>query len=172
MKLRPHRRDLVVWSQSARSAGRHDISPFAPFTGTRRVRAAVRAGARLPVIMLMLLEDTLLQGRGRVILAGAMLTVAGLILRGGLGGVVLLPGMMFLLYAPFMPGNPDAGGRQSRKLRRELGAYTTPAQRRDLEATLDRYPDRTTGELRDILHKLAMATSDSQLPGRQQRSRQ
>jgi hypothetical protein len=160
-----------VWRQSARLAGRPDISPFAPFTGTRRLRAAVRACVRLPVIVFMLLEDTL-QARGRVILAGAVLVVTGVILRGGLGGVVLLPGMMFLLYAPFMPGNPDAGGRQRRKLRRELGAYTTPAQRRDLEATLDRYPDRTTGELRDILHKLAIATSDSQFPGRQQRSRQ
>ena len=164
MRLRPHRRNLVVWNQSADSAGRYNISPFTPFAVTRRIRAAARAAALLPVILLMQLERAL-QGRGRVVLAGAVLTVTGLVVRGGPGGMVLLPGMMFLLYAPFMPGNPDAGCKKRLKLKRELAAYTTSAQRRDLEATLDRYPDRTTGELRDILHHLAMTTYNNQIPG-------
>jgi hypothetical protein len=164
MGLRPHRRNLVVWNQSAGSARRYDISPCTRFTGSRRIRAAVRAGALLPVIALMQLEDAV-PTRWRVVLAGAVLTIIGLVLRGGPGGLVLLPGMMFLSYSPFIPGDPDAGRKQRRKLKRELAAYTTSAQRRDLEATLDRYPDRATGELRDILHNLAMAAHNNQLRG-------
>jgi hypothetical protein len=45
------------------------------------------------------------------------------------------------------------------ELERELAAYSTAAQRRDLEATLDRYPDDITYELRDILASQAMAAS-------------
>jgi hypothetical protein len=164
MRLRPHRRNLVVWSQSASLAGRHDIRPFTRLQHTRRIRPSIRAGALLPVIGLMQLERAL-QARWRPMLAGAVLTVVGLILRSGPAGVVLLPGLMFLLYGPFIPVSPDTGRKQRRELKRELAAYSTTAQRRDLEATLDRYPDRTTGELREILHDLAMAAYASQVPG-------
>lgn len=164
MSLRPRRRNIVVWNQSASSAGRYAILPFTQVTGTRLCRVALRAGALLLVIVLMHLERAL-ETRWRPMLAGALLTITGAILRGGSGGLVLLPGVMFLLYGPFMPGDPDTSGRQHRKLKRELAAYTTPAQRRDLEATLDRYPDRTTGEIRDILHNLAMAAYNKQLAG-------
>jgi hypothetical protein len=44
------------------------------------------------------------------------------------------------------------------ELERELAAFSTPAQRRDLEATLDRYPDNITYELRNILARQSMAT--------------
>jgi hypothetical protein len=164
MRLRPHRRNLVIWHQSAGSAGRYDIPPFTRSRRTRRTRTSIRNTVLLPVIGLMQL-DRALQGRCRPILAGVVLTVAGVILRGGLGGVVLLPGLMFLLYGPFIPATPDAGHSQRRELKRELAAYSTSAQRRDLEASLDRYPDRTTRELRDILHNLAMASYSEQLPG-------
>ena len=104
-------------------------------------------------------------GRWRPMLAGAVLTVIGVLLRGGLGGVVLLPGLMFLSCGPLLPASPRAGPRQRRELKRELAAYSTAAQRRDLEASLDRYPARITRELRDILHDLAMARYSEQLPG-------
>ena len=42
-------------------------------------------------------------------------------------------------------------------LERELADYCTPAQRRDLEATLDRYPDGVTYELREILSRQEQA---------------
>ena len=48
---------------------------------------------------------------------------------------------------------------------REMAAYSTPAERRDFEAILDRYPDDITYELRDILASQAMAVSGSQIPG-------
>jgi hypothetical protein len=164
MILRLHRRNLVVWSQSVGSAGRYDFPPFTRDRRIRRFRASIRLATLLPVIGLTQLERVL-QARWRPVLAGAVLTVVGVTLRGDAGGVVLLPGLMFLLYAPFIPASPDSGRRQRRELRRELAAYSTAAQRRDLEASLDRYPDQNTAELRDILHDLAMATRSNQVPG-------
>jgi hypothetical protein len=46
-------------------------------------------------------------------------------------------------------GQPDRGA--------ELADYATPAERGDLEKTLDRYPYGTTHELRDILARQSMA---------------
>ena len=51
------------------------------------------------------------------------------------------------------------------ELERELAAYSTPAQRCDLEATLDRYPDDITYELREILASQAMAAYNNRIPG-------
>jgi hypothetical protein len=47
---------------------------------------------------------------------------------------------------------------------RELAAYATPAHRRDLETTLDRYPDGITCELRDILARQASAAAVKAIP--------
>lgn len=163
MRLRPHRRNLVVLSQSVGSDGRYDIPPFTLFRRARRIRTSMRIAVLLPVFALMHLKRSP-QTRWRPMLAGAVLTGVGLLLRGGSGGAVLLPGLLFLLYSPFMPGNPDTGRRPRRELKREIAAYSTTAQRRDLEATLDRYPDKITHDLRDILHNLAMASHNSQLP--------
>jgi cytochrome c553 len=60
---------------------------------------------------------------------------------------------MLLLSAPLIPGR----SRARAKLERELAAYSTPADRRDLEATLDQYSDDTTRELREILASQAPA---------------
>lgn len=49
-------------------------------------------------------------------------------------------------------------------LERELAEYSTPAQRCDLEATFDRYPDSDTYELRDILARQAIAALNNRLP--------
>ena len=38
-----------------------------------------------------------------------------------------------------------------KQLERELGGYTSESDLRDFEAMLDRYPDGSTQELRDIL---------------------
>lgn len=48
--------------------------------------------------------------------------------------------------------------RQRRlELERELADYDCPSQRCDFEATLDRYPDGMTHELREILSRQQMA---------------
>jgi hypothetical protein len=93
--------------------------------------------------------------RWRPLLAGVVLTAAGVVLRSGPAGIAMIPGMLFLLSALLTPADPVAAGPRRRELERELAAYCTPDQRRDLEATFDRYPDNVTGELREILARQA-----------------
>jgi hypothetical protein len=102
--------------------------------------------------------------RWRLVLAGVVLTTAGLILRDGPASVVMLPGMLFLVAAAFTQTWPEEARARHRALERELAAYCTPAQRRELEATLDRYPDSATSELRNILVGQAMS-ADRGRPG-------
>jgi len=70
---------------------------------------------------------------------------------------VMIPAMLFLFSALLTPTDPVAAAPRRRELERELAAYSTPDQRCDLEATLDRYPDSVTGELREILARQAAA---------------
>ena len=158
MRLRPHRRSLVMWSSSAGPPGRYGAPRFTRPARSRRIRRWIRNGALLAVIGVIRLATT---ARGRWLLAGAVLTAVGLILRNGAGSVVLLPGLMFLLFALLTPSSPKETRTQHSELERELAAYSTPAQRRDLEATLDQYPDGITYELRDILASQTMAAYDN-----------
>jgi hypothetical protein len=91
--------------------------------------------------------------------------VAGVMLRSGAWGVVLVAGLWSFVYALFIPASPDADRKRRCELERELTGYSTPAQRRDLEATLDRYPDAITDELRDILAHQALAAGNTGIPG-------
>jgi hypothetical protein len=43
------------------------------------------------------------------------------------------------------------GAERHERMLLELGHYTTPAEVRDLEAVLDRYPDTDTAEIRTVL---------------------
>jgi hypothetical protein len=161
MRLRPHRRNLVVWSQSAGPAGRDAVLRRTPAS---RIRRRLRIGVLLTTIGLMRLGGAV-RARWRPVLAGTVLTAVGVMLRGGVGGMVLLPGLMLLASAPLVPAGPEAGQARRSKLERELAGYSTPAQRRDLEATLDRYPDSMTRELREILARQAMAGRNHGIPG-------
>lgn len=161
MRLRPHRRNLVVWRQSAGSAGRYAAPRFTRPSRIKRTRGRIRTGALLSVAWLIPVARAVL-ARWRPLLAGTVLTVVGVMLRGGAGGVVLLPGLMFLMSAPLFPARSKADRMRYSELERELAAYSTAAQRRDLEAILDQYPDDTTYVLRDILASQAMAEVDQQ----------
>jgi hypothetical protein len=69
--------------------------------------------------------------RWRTLLAGGVLTVAGLMLRSGAWGVVILPGIWFLGSALLVPANHDADPKRSeleRELERELAAYARSAR--------------------------------------------
>jgi hypothetical protein len=141
---------LVVWSSRADIADTYRRPPRARTTRARRIRRCVRTWALLAVVGLIGLAHAV-RVRWRPLLSGGVLTVVGFILRGGPGGIVLMPGLLLLMSAPLIEGSPDTDRKRRRELLRELAGFSTPAQRRDLEATLDRYPDAVTRELRDIL---------------------
>jgi hypothetical protein len=93
MRLRSHRRNLAVRSQSVGSA---DRSGAPRFTRTRRIHRCIRTGALLAVVGLTPLARggrPRWWGRARwwLLLAGGVLTVVGFMLRGATSGMVFLP---------------------------------------------------------------------------------
>ena len=165
MRLRSHRRNLVAWSLLANPADRYGDPRLMRPVRTRRIRRSLHTGALITVIGLMgLARGT--RYRWRPLLAGTVLTVVGVMLRGGvLGLLITLPGLWFLVCTLLIPASSDTDRKRHAELERELDAYSTPAQRCDLEATLDRYPDEVTYELRAILTSQAMAAHSSGIPG-------
>jgi hypothetical protein len=85
-------------------------------------------------------------------------------MRGGMPGAVMIPGMLLLTAAVLAPADPAEASPQRRALERELAAYSTPAQRRDLDAILDRYADHDTRELRDILARQPVPAEAARVP--------
>ena len=161
MWLRPRRRNLVVWSQSDGSVARHG--------GLRLRRSSrFRRWARMGVLITLLgflPVARAVRPRWKPLLAGAALTAAGVVLRGSApGAMFLLPGLMFLLTAPLLPGTLPADRLRRSELERELTGYRTNAERYDLEATLDRYPDDVTREIREILAGQAADADNNRWP--------
>jgi hypothetical protein len=160
MRLRSQRRNLVVWSQSAGSADRCRDTRV---RRTRRFRRRIRIGMLLTVLGLLPLLRAV-QARWKPLLAGTGLTVAGVLLRASTpGSVLLLPGLLLLMTAPLLPGTRHANRLERTELERELAGYWTNAQRHDLEATLDQYPDDVTREVREILAGQAAVASDNRV---------
>jgi len=158
MWLRPHRRNLVIWNSSADQADRYSAPPYRRrLARTGRIRRCMRIAVLLTAIAV--------RPRWRPLLAGAVLTVIGVMQQGAVG-VVMIPGLLLLWYAVLIPAAPDADRERRSRLERELAAFSTPAQRSDLEATLSRYPDGITYEIRDILVGQSMAARNEGIPGR------
>jgi hypothetical protein len=128
------------------------------------MRRFAHTGALLTLIGLTRLARVL-QLRWGLVLAGGVLTVTGVLLRDGVYGLLLLPGLLFLYAALVVGPGPGEDRKRRFELQRELAGYSTPAQRSDLEATLDRYPDGDTYELRDILARQAAAARHNGIPG-------
>ena len=164
MRLRARRRNVVVWNSSAGLNGRHRITMFPRLVRAGRMRRLAHTGGLLTLIGLTRLARAL-RPRWRPVLAGAVLTAAGVLLRNGAGGLVLIPGFLFFYSALLIEADPDTDRKRHCQLERELAGYSTPAQRFDLEATLDQYPDSVTCELRDILARQAMAACGNGIPG-------
>jgi hypothetical protein len=156
MRLRARRRNLVIWSPSVGPDNSYGATKLMRLTRTQRIRRRIRIAALLAVIGL--------RPRWRPVLAGVVLTAVGVVLRSGTWGALILPGLWSLLYAALIPATPYADRIRRIELERELAVYSTPAQRCDLEATLDRYPDGITRELRDILASQAPVACN-RIPG-------
>jgi len=143
MGLRAHRRNLVVWSPSVGSAVWDGAAGPTRLTRTRRIRRWVRIGALLMVIGLMRLARAV-RPRWPPLLAGGVLTVVGAMASGAWGGL-LLPGVLFLLFAPLIPATPKA--RRS-EVERGLAVFSHPAQRRLASQAIALYDKRFPGFLR------------------------
>jgi hypothetical protein len=143
MRLPPRRRRLVVFTSPADPADTCGALLDKPVLRTGRIRRFIRIGLLLTVIVV--------RPRWRPLLAGIAFTVLGLIGRQGAGAVLIIPGLMSFWHALMIPGDTDADRERLSQLKGELAAYSTPAQRCELVATLDRYPDGITHEIRDIL---------------------
>jgi hypothetical protein len=153
MRLRVHRRNLVLWSPSAGSAVRDGASRLTRPTRTRRIRRRVCIGALLMVIGLMRLGHAV-RPRWRPLLAGGVLTVAGA-MASGAWGAVLLPGVLFLLFAPLIPATPKARGSEAE---RELAVFSHPAQRRLASRAIALYDKGFPGFLRTPRQESSMMT--------------
>ena len=152
------KRDRVVWSPSAELVV-HAPVPRRP----GRFRRAVRTGFLLAAMGLL---RAIRNPRWRFALLGATLIIPGVLVRSYFPvNLILLPGLMLLFYAPFLPGETIQDRKTHRRLRRELAAYSTPAERRDLEALLEQYSARETVELRAILAQQDLTDIRSRIPG-------
>jgi hypothetical protein len=94
MRLRSHRQSLAESGWPAR----YGAPPFTGFARIRRPHRWIRIGALLAVLGLMRLARAV-RARWWPLLAGGVLTVVGVMQRGGAGGVLLPPGLLFLLSA-------------------------------------------------------------------------
>lgn len=164
MGLRARRRNVVVWRSHHGPRGRHGLTAFPRRGGTRPLRRFLRITRLLTAIGLIRLAGAL-RSPWPPVLAGVALIVTGIVLRGIPGALAFLAGFPFLYAALVLHGRPAADRERLAALERELADYSTPAQRRDLEAILGRYSDGDTSELRDILSKQATAAQDSGIPG-------
>jgi hypothetical protein len=157
MRLRPPQRGLVVFSSSVDPAGRYAARQPERRARRGRIRRLLRIGMLLTVIAV--------RPRWRPLLAGIALTALGVVARHGGGGIFVIPGMLLLWHAMLIPADTDSDRERLSQLRRELESYSTPAQRCDLDATLDRYPDGMTSEIRDLLARQAAPSRGNGIPG-------
>ena len=127
MRLPAHRRKLVVWSPSVGSADRYGAPRLTRRARIRRIHRWIRTGALLMVIGLMRLARTV-RPRWRPLLAGAVLTVVGVILRNGALGLILAAGLLFFVYPLLIPASSYADRKRRYELERELPVYSIPVE--------------------------------------------
>jgi hypothetical protein len=157
MRLRQHRRTVVVLRSSFHAAPSYDVRQHRRPPRAGRVRRCVRIGVLVTIIAV--------RPRWRPLLSGFALTVIGAAACETPVGVVLIFGLLLLLQSLLIPVNPEADRERRSQLERELATFSTPAQRCDLEATLDRYPDGITREIREILTSQAASAPRYGIPG-------
>ena len=143
MRQQAHRRNVVVWHQSAGSTGRHGTPrPTRPFR-TRRSRRWFRTGALLMIIGVMRLARAA-RPRWRPLLAGGVLTVGGVV-AAVVWGLVLLPGLLFFLSAALVPARPKTDRSRRAEMEHELGVFSHPAQLRLASQAIALYDKQLSG---------------------------
>jgi len=110
MRLRAHRRNLVRWSPSVGSADRYRTPRLTRLARTRRIHRWIHTGALLMIIGLMRLARAV-RPRWRPLLAGGVLTMVGVV-AAVVWGLVLLPGLLFLVSAALIPARPKTDRAQ------------------------------------------------------------
>jgi hypothetical protein len=133
MRLRRlHRRNLVVWNQSASPVGRRGAWSLTRVARTGRVRRGIRTGALLIAIGLIRLACAVWT-YWRPLLAGGVLTAGAFMQHSSTGNVLFLPGvLLFFLLVLLTPPSSEAGSIRRPEPQRELARYSTPARRRHL----------------------------------------
>lgn len=131
MRLRPHRRNLVVWNQSAGPAGRCAAPRITRIPRTRRVRRGIRTGALLTVIGLIRLARSA-RTYWRPLLAGGVLTLGGFMQRSAAGNVVFLPGVLLFLLSVLLTPPSSEGPAPGAQSTARGGRNSALAQGRDL----------------------------------------
>lgn len=113
MRMRSHRRNLVVWNPSAGPADRYGGQRFTQIARPRRIRWWFRTGALLSVIGARRLARTLrTRWRLMLLVTGMALMVIGVLLP---SGMVLTPGTLVLLFA-LLKGNGACDCRAAAQL--------------------------------------------------------
>jgi len=125
MRLRADRRNLVTGKPSVEPVGRYEALGLTRLARTRRIRRFARTGALLTVIGLMHLARGM-RYRWRPLLAGAVFTVIGVMLRNSDWGLILAVGLLFFVYPVFVPARSDADRTRRYELERELPIYSIP----------------------------------------------
>jgi hypothetical protein len=143
MRLRAHRRNLVVWSPSVSSADRHGAARLARFTRTKRIHWWIRTGALLMIIGLIRLARPA-RPRWRTLLAGGVLTGFGVV-AAVVWGLVLLPGLLFLVSAALIPARPKTDRAWRAEVEHELGVFSHPAQLRLVSQAIALYDKQASG---------------------------
>jgi hypothetical protein len=143
MRLRAYRRNLVVWSPSVGSADRYGAPRLARLARTRRIRWWIRTGALLMIIGLIRLARVV-RPRWRPLLAGGVLTGFGVV-AAVVWGLVLLPGLLFLVSAALIPARPKTDRTPRAEIEHELGVFSHPAQLRLASQAVALYDKQASG---------------------------
>jgi len=143
MRLRAHRRNRVVWSPSIGSADRYGTPRFTRLARTRRIHRWIHTGALLMIIGLMRLARAA-RPRWRPLLVGGVLTGFG-VAAAVVWGLVLLPGLLFLVSAALIPAGPKTRRAQRAEVEHELGVFSHPAQLRLVSQAVALYDKQLSG---------------------------
>ena len=110
MRMRPRRRNLVVWNPSLGVADRYGTPNFPRITLTRRFQWWLRTGALLSVIGIRRLAR-IVRSRWRPVflVSGGLLIVVGFELS---SSAVFVPGLLVLLVG-LLKGNGASDGRSA-----------------------------------------------------------